>query len=78
MNMGNQNELKIAVVCSSNQNRSMEAHQVLCKKGFNVRSFGSGNMVKLPGPSFDKPNVYDFNVTYDEMYSDLTNKDKAL
>lgn len=56
----------------------MEAHQILSKKGFNVRSFGSGNCVKLPGPSFDRPNVYDFNVTYDEMYKDLAEKDKTL
>ena len=71
-------ELRFSVVCSSNQNRSMEAHQVLIKKGFNIRSFGSGNCVKLPGPSFDKPNIYDFNITYDEMYADLVGKDKTL
>ncbi|RWS03805.1 RNA polymerase II subunit A C-terminal domain phosphatase SSU72-like protein [Dinothrombium tinctorium] len=56
----------------------MEAHQVLCKKGFNVRSFGSGSMVKLPGPSIDKPNIYDFNVSYEQMYNDLLKKDKSL
>lgn len=71
-------ELRFAVVCSSNQNRSMEAHQILSKKGFNVKSFGSGNCVKLPGPSFDKPNVYEFNVSYDEMFKDLSTKDKTL
>lgn len=71
-------ELKIAVVCSSNQNRSMEAHNFLSKKGFKVSSFGSGNQVKLPGPAPDKPNIYDFTTTYEEMYRDLVLKDKNL
>lgn len=70
--------LKIAVVCSSNQNRSMEAHAFLSKKGFKVRSFGSGAQVKLPGTAPDKPNVYDFGVTYEQMYQDLLSKDKTL
>lgn len=48
------------------------------KKGFKVRSFGSGNQVKLPGPAPDKPNIYDFGVSYEQMYQDLLNKDKAL
>ncbi|KAL8578208.1 RNA polymerase II subunit A C-terminal domain phosphatase [Nucella lapillus] len=71
-------QLKIAIVCSSNQNRSMEAHSFLGKKGFPVQSFGTGNQVKLPGPSPDKPNVYDFSVTYEEMYKDLSRKDLDL
>eukprot|EP00062_Callorhinchus_milii_P020875 gi/632977112/ref/XP_007905164.1/ PREDICTED: RNA polymerase II subunit A C-terminal domain phosphatase SSU72 [Callorhinchus milii] len=48
------------------------------KKGFNVRSFGTGTHVKLPGPAPDKPNIYDFKTTYDQMYSDLLRKDKEL
>lgn len=48
------------------------------KKGFRVNSFGSGNQVKLPGPAPDKPNIYDFNTTYEEMYRDLVLKDKNL
>jgi len=68
-------DLKIAVICSSNQNRSMEAHNFLSKKGFNVRSFGSGTHVKLPGLAPDRPNIYDFNTTYEEMYKDLLSKD---
>lgn len=43
-----------------------------------MRSFGTGAQVKLPGPSADKPNVYDFNTTYEEMYNDLCDKDLEL
>lgn len=71
-------DLNIAVICSSNQNRSMEAHAFLSKKGFSVRSFGTGDKVKLPGSAPDKPNVYEFGVPYEEMYQDLLGKDKNL
>ncbi|VVC27132.1 RNA polymerase II subunit A [Cinara cedri] len=67
----------IAVVCSSNMNRSMESHAFLSKKGFNVRSFGTGDKVKLPGITPDKPNIYDFGCSYDEIYKDLYNKDTS-
>lgn len=48
------------------------------KRGFNVKSFGSGVQVKLPGPAPDRPNIYSFDTTYDEMYRDLLKKDPQL
>ncbi|XP_059534643.1 RNA polymerase II subunit A C-terminal domain phosphatase SSU72-like [Myotis daubentonii] len=71
--------LRLAVVCSSNQNRSMEAHHLLRRRGFlRVRSFGTGTYVRLPGPTPSRPNVYDFQTTYEQMYQDLVQKDEDL
>lgn len=71
-------DLRIAVICSSNMNRSMEAHAFLSKKGFDVKSYGTGDKVKIPGSAADKPNIYEFGTSYEEIYIDLLNKDKSL
>lgn len=69
----------IALICASNQNRSMAAHHLFLQKGVkNVSSYGTNAHVKLPGPSYDKPNVYEFGVTYEEICQDLENKDADL
>lgn len=43
-----------------------------------VKSFGVGQHVKLPGPSQDKPNTYAFGTTYEYMFNDLKAKDPDL
>ncbi|VFQ93956.1 unnamed protein product [Cuscuta campestris] len=70
--------LRHAMVCSSNQNRSMEAHCLLKREGFNVSSYGTGQHVKLPGPSLREPNVYDFGTPYKLMFDELRRKDPEL
>ena len=59
--------------------RSMEAHLRLSLANYPVLSFGTGSLVRLPGPSITQPNVYPFNSTsYESMYQELTIKDPRL
>ncbi|KAL4184647.1 hypothetical protein AMTRI_Chr10g2140 [Amborella trichopoda] len=71
-------KLRHAMVCASNQNRSMEAHALLRREGFDVSSYGTGAHVKLPGPSLREPNVYEFGTPYKQMFDDLRRKDPEL
>ena len=57
----------------------MEAHLQLSRASYPVISFGTGSLVRLPGPTIQQPNVYNFNVTsYETMYNELNNKDPRL
>ena len=59
----------------------MEAHLRLstAPSPFPVISFGTGSLVRLPGPSITQPNVYSFNSTsYAQMYEELSEKDERL
>lgn len=71
-------KFRYAMVCSSNQNRSMEAHNLLKRQGLDVASYGTGSHVKLPGPSLREPNVYDFGTPYKQMFDELRRKDPEL
>lgn len=57
----------------------MEAHLRLSLASYPVISFGTGSLVRLPGPSITQPNVYPFNVTsYDQIFTELSAKDPRL
>lgn len=57
----------------------MEGHLRLFKANYPVISFGTGSLVRLPGPSISQPNVYNFDaLSYDTMYKELEHKDARL
>lgn len=59
----------------------MEAHLRLSTAPvpYPTISFGTGTLVRLPGPSVTQPNVYNFNSTsYASIYNELLAKDQRL
>ena len=66
--------LKFAMVCSSNMNRSMEAHKQLKRKDLNVSSYGVGTMVRLPAPNNSQA-IFPFGTPYREIYEKLRETD---
>lgn len=59
----------------------MEAHLRLSTSAnhYPTISFGTGSLVRLPGPSITQPNVYNFSATsYDSMYKELEQQDARL
>lgn len=57
----------------------MEAHKRLAAESIPVISFGTGSLVRLPGPSISQPQVYPFNTTsYATIFSELQSKDERL
>mmetsp|Transcript_17953 Transcript_17953/g.23211 ORF Transcript_17953/g.23211 Transcript_17953/m.23211 type:complete len:228 (-) Transcript_17953:126-809(-) len=65
-------KLSFGVVCSSNINRSMEAHVVLGNAGLQVESYGTGTQVRLPGRTAMEPRIFKFGTPYEEMYQSMT------
>jgi len=62
------------MVCSSNMNRSMEAHKQLKRKGLDVSSYGVGTMVRLPAPNNSQA-IFPFGTPYREIYDKLREND---
>jgi RNA polymerase II subunit A C-terminal domain phosphatase SSU72 len=59
----------------------MEAHLRLStsENAYPVISFGTGSLVRLPGPSISQPQVYSFNTTsYNQMHDELAAQDQRL
>lgn len=57
----------------------MEAHLQLASANLPTISFGTGSLVRLPGPTITQPNVYHFNsTTYQQIHSELEAQNRQL
>lgn len=73
----NRAHLRVSCVCLSNMNRSMEAHNALSLRGYFVRSYGTGTLVRLPGLSADRPAEFAFGTPYADMTTTLVRSSAA-
>jgi len=69
--------MRFACVCASNVNRSMEGHRVLKRNNYNVSSYGTNELIKIPGPN-NSPMSYDFGTTYQEILDDMDKKSREF
>ncbi|CBK24485.2 uncharacterized protein [Blastocystis hominis] len=67
---------QFATICSSNVNRSMEAHSLFKKNHLRVCSYGTGRKIKIPGLSEKKPLEYGFGTEYETILNDLIELNK--
>ena len=67
---------QFATICSSNVNRSMEAHSLFQDNHIRVCSYGTGKKVKIPGLTEKRPLEYPFGTDYETILNDLFDKDK--
>jgi RNA polymerase II subunit A C-terminal domain phosphatase SSU72 len=79
----NQNRYVIPLLSNppttTNLPSSMEAHLQLASAHLPTISFGTGSLVRLPGPTITQPNVYHFNsTTYSQIHSELSSQNTAL
>ncbi len=68
---GGASKYRYAVVCSSNVNRSMEAHVALFNNRLQVDSYGAGRFVRLPVPGGPEGRTFDFGTPYETMLQEL-------
>ncbi|KAM5318464.1 RNA polymerase II subunit A C-terminal domain phosphatase SSU72 like protein 6-like [Glossophaga mutica] len=73
---GPSSPLRVAVVRVSDRNRDVEAHSILRRKGFGVRSLRTGSHMQTPGPAPSVPVAHDSPATQKQMHSDLVGEDR--
>mmetsp|Transcript_5503 Transcript_5503/g.9361 ORF Transcript_5503/g.9361 Transcript_5503/m.9361 type:complete len:210 (-) Transcript_5503:149-778(-) len=66
---------RYAMICSSNINRSLEAHTVLANAGLDCESYGVGKQLRLPGP--EGARRFDFGTPYSEIARTLQEEAEA-
>lgn len=75
---GSNCKLRYSLVCSSNMNRSMEAHAAFLNAGFTkVASLGTGRMVRLPAATIEGQISFDFGTPYTDILKELESQSET-